>query len=96
MNCLKLNFRIFAPIIYNFKKLIGLRFFEEAVASINFTYCFIMKQQDPVGGIRYSCKRVENSEAPLSGGFRWAHTNGIIATPTHVPPLNSITTLQTD
>ena len=104
MIILKLDFRIFSPIFFNFKNIITPIFFDNSVASRVFAYCFTMPQwRTPIREIWRPPDVVEDVKSPRIGTMlevdsndsRWVHTNSVITTPPKSSYLYFRTTLQT-
>ena len=93
MILLKLNFRILAPVFFNFKNIIMPRVFERAVVSrvFPFNYFCTVPQRAPVGKISHPHGGGEKVESPLpstlwfiaSDVFRWIYPDAILTTPSY-------------
>ena len=85
------NHIIFAPKMFNFKIILVISIFENAVASKVFTFTFLcaISLRAPVGEIRRPSDGVEDVKSPLCGtgnlwaydsdGSWWVHINSVIA-----------------
>ena len=98
---LNMNFRVFAPNLFNFKIILAPRVFEKAVAPSVFTYCFTIPWRALVGDIQYPCDGFEDVESALTStiwavaynGYRWVHTDTVITTPSDSYHSNFSTTI---
>ena len=103
VNRLMLNFRMFAPVIFNFKTISASSVFGKFFVSSFFTYIFIIPCKFTVCKIRYPIDISKDVKAPLpsnlwsvtSNGSMWVHPNYVITTRPNSPPLHVSTNLQT-
>ena len=101
------NYRIIAPNFFNFKIILALSIFENAVASRVFDFNFrcAMPWRAPVGEILRTYERVKYIKSPLSGpvnlrdyasdGYWWVHTDVVISITPKSNSSHFSTTIQT-